>query len=672
MLLVAVACDATAPPISAVVPACGDPVAGRWDARMVLPGPAGLDASVTSLLAGLGGTIVGGQFDTIVGQPIRNIARWDGHQWTALGDGLPGIVTGLALDDAGTLWATGSAVRYTEWSDYVARWDGLRWSMLAASVDRIAGIAAVRGGVAVYGQFGAIGGVPAAGLAVWDGARWTDRGLTDSAIFTLARTAAGFCVGGGITAPADGVAQTGAACWDGGRWAPLGPPLGPIIALARAPDGRWWAGGVIAQPLYDTHDAGGIAYLGDDGAWHPVDGGVADRHQWDPQPVVDAIAFDGADVIVGGPFDTVGSAQITARGLARWNPAQGWSAVVGDGLDVQRGSASGINAVLVDRAGLHVAGTFAGIGGTAATGVATIARDGAVTAWTGDRPALAPQGRVAAVAAAGARVLIAGGVNAPGIAPAAAAWFDGTWHALPARARPDLIMAVAALPDGTPVLSADHVARLDGSGWATLSPSWTRGSPVLVDTDGAVYFGVPDDATGTTAVMRWREGAVTWLGAIDDPLAALVAFDGELVAATTHGAQDDTVASRLWVRRADGAWQLIDGGPPGGIVDATVSPALGVVVATWFGDVAAWDGVTWRGLPGPRATAVAGCADGVFTAGAALTFVDRARARVLALDLGGPARAPSTASIKLAVDDGAVDVVVQAPGLPGLRRWLLR
>lgn len=81
---------------------------------------------------------VGGSFSSAGGVAASNIARWDGHAWSALGAGTSDAVTALATIDlgqgpalyvGGAFQSAGSGVPGTR---NIARWDGSSWSALGA------------------------------------------------------------------------------------------------------------------------------------------------------------------------------------------------------------------------------------------------------------------------------------------------------------------------------------------------------------------------------------------------------------------------------------------------------------------------------------------------------------------------------------------------------------
>lgn len=124
----------------------------RWDGTTWSPAGGGLVSTLSSGVErpgtcnamtifddGLGGgpqLIVGGGFDHAGGAPIKYIAKWDGHTWSPIGDGLAGFVHDvLAFDDGGgpRLYAVGTfrppgVFAYSG----VARWDGVSWEHLPA------------------------------------------------------------------------------------------------------------------------------------------------------------------------------------------------------------------------------------------------------------------------------------------------------------------------------------------------------------------------------------------------------------------------------------------------------------------------------------------------------------------------------------------------------------
>src|SRR5437773_646691 len=67
---------------------------GIWDNRFCFPG---VDGEVYSIVVHGGEVYFGGAFTSAGGTPSRNIAKWDGQNWSALGLGVDGPVYAIAV-----------------------------------------------------------------------------------------------------------------------------------------------------------------------------------------------------------------------------------------------------------------------------------------------------------------------------------------------------------------------------------------------------------------------------------------------------------------------------------------------------------------------------------------------------------------------------------------------
>ena len=138
---------------------------------------------------------VGGSFTHAGGVPAMNVARWDGSQWSAVGDGIPGYgsclfgrclnpVTSLALHQ-GKLFAGGgftSGFSTDGHRGFLARWDGTVWTDVVEgdwTVDmgqpytgdlddlHVWALVSHDRDLYVAGNFGAIAERPSYGVAIW-------------------------------------------------------------------------------------------------------------------------------------------------------------------------------------------------------------------------------------------------------------------------------------------------------------------------------------------------------------------------------------------------------------------------------------------------------------------------------------------------------------------------
>jgi len=167
---------------------------------------------------------VGGNFDEAGGKPVSSIARWDGHEWSSVGEGLVGTeVRALAVHDDGfgpALYAGGWTIQP------VSRWDGKTWAPVEG-LDNIVNALAVfddGSGPALYA-----GGQISGGIARWDGESWsTVGGGTDFTVHSLHvhdDGAGPALFVGGAFIHAGGIPVLGIARWDGASWSPLGGGL---------------------------------------------------------------------------------------------------------------------------------------------------------------------------------------------------------------------------------------------------------------------------------------------------------------------------------------------------------------------------------------------------------------------------------------------------------------
>jgi hypothetical protein len=136
----------------------------------------GAQVFVTALAVYKGELYAAGQFDLAGGVPARNIARWDGKVWNALGPN--GEVTlfgpGEALAEVNrNLYVGGRfGVAGGVMVSNVAQWDGATWSDLDGGVDpngfgQVRALAGAHGQLLVGGEFVQAGSEVSAYLARW-------------------------------------------------------------------------------------------------------------------------------------------------------------------------------------------------------------------------------------------------------------------------------------------------------------------------------------------------------------------------------------------------------------------------------------------------------------------------------------------------------------------------
>jgi hypothetical protein len=347
----------------AVIPApcaLADSCPPAWTPGFGLPG---MDQSVNAFAEfddGAGRALyAGGDFTTAGGVSASGIAKWspgDAGQWTAVAGGTTGSVLALTEFDDGTgpaLYAGGTF--YTAGGgpgNRIAKWDPDvpgQWSPLGSGMNDWVQALTVfddGNGPALYagGYFTTAGGVPARGIAKWDGAQWAAVGdSTNGQVLALLvfddGTGPALYVGGHFTM-AGSVAANSVAKWDGTQWSALSSGMDgmypSVYDLGVFDDG---GGPALYAAGYFTF-AGGVSARsvgkwnpGTPGHWSALAGGV-----WGgTDPYICAITVlddgNGPALYAAGYFTTAGG--VPASNIAKWDGTQ-WS-TLGSGLnDVAR------------------------------------------------------------------------------------------------------------------------------------------------------------------------------------------------------------------------------------------------------------------------------------------------------------------------------------------------
>jgi hypothetical protein len=177
----------------------------------------GFFGAVYAMAAGADGIYVAGYITNAGGIKVNNIARWDGTNWFAVGEGIPHPIRALAV--SGTeVYAGGGHYRQGESAVYVNKWDGARWQPILMGPWPGAGgaVTLLVSGKDIYVGGGLVfpGGFPIPGVAKWDGTQWQSLGsaLNMGAVHALAASGAELFVGGEFTI-VGGKPATNIALW---------------------------------------------------------------------------------------------------------------------------------------------------------------------------------------------------------------------------------------------------------------------------------------------------------------------------------------------------------------------------------------------------------------------------------------------------------------------------
>jgi trimeric autotransporter adhesin len=311
----------------------------------------GVNIRVRALAVSGSELFVGGLFTVVGGVAANNIARWNGSNWSAVGsgggNGVNGEVSALAVSDselfvggAFTQANLGAAISVRN----IARWDGDEWSVVGSDngngVNSTVSALAVSGSELYVGgwftevNFFAGTGIPANRIARWNGSEWSALGSGDgngvnATVSALAVSGSNLYVGGVFTQANIGapISANHIARWNGSSWSALGSGSGngvnsAVSALAVS-GSELYVGGAFTQANVGAPITANRIARWDGSDWFPLGSGggngVSDQ--------VNALAVSGSDLYVGGTFlQTNIGLPITANRIARWNGSN-WSAL---------------------------------------------------------------------------------------------------------------------------------------------------------------------------------------------------------------------------------------------------------------------------------------------------------------------------------------------------------
>jgi len=319
----------------------------NWDNRFDV---LGMNGDVHAIAISGTDVYAGGDFTSAGGVPANNIAKWDGSGWSPLGSGVnPAQVYSLAI--SGTdVYVGGFILEAGEVpANNIAKWDGSSWSALGSGVDgsdpltsKVYAIAISGSDVYAGGRFRTAGGLPANGIAKWDGSSWSPLGSgLNGAVFAIATGGSNVYVGGPFST-AGGVPTNSIAKWDGSNWSALGSGLnGAVFAIA--------TGGSNVYVGGNFSTAGGVPASNiakwDGSSWSALGSGLNSR--------ASTIAISGSDLYAGGDFTTAGG--VSANRVAKWNGSS-WSPL-GSGITGPP-SSPGVFAIATSGSNVYVGGDF--------------------------------------------------------------------------------------------------------------------------------------------------------------------------------------------------------------------------------------------------------------------------------------------------------------------------
>lgn len=312
-----------------------------------------------SALAAMGGDIyLGGQFFITGVNEAINIARWNGSGWAALGGGLNGAVNAIVpagndLYVGGAFTIATNAGGSTVSANRIAKWNGSEWSALGQGMNsNVFALAVLGNELFAGGRFTSADGGPAFAIAKWNGVAWSPVGeglnaTVNGSVAALAVMGTDLFAGGVFTVAtnAGGVPVTvnRIAKWNGGEWTALGAGMNADVNSLAVKGSTLYAGGLFNSA--DGVPVGRIAQW-DGAGWSVLGSGTNNIFVY-------ALAVSGNDLYVGGTFSIVGG-MVPANSIAKWDGTN-WTAL-GSGLTGT--SIPSANALAVLGGDLFVGGSF--------------------------------------------------------------------------------------------------------------------------------------------------------------------------------------------------------------------------------------------------------------------------------------------------------------------------
>lgn len=444
----------------------------------------GSNASVFALaITEVGDIIAAGDFDSAGGVSARNIARWDGSQWHAMGTGV-----GDANNSADALAVIGSNIYVGgefitaggSSAKHLAVWNVSSWSPVGGGTDNdVLALAAQGNSLYVGGSFTHVNTSTAVGhVALWTGITWNTLagGVDAPDVDSLAVTPGGVFAGGRFTYLGDGVTPANRlAAWNGANWAAVGIAaynLGGgvdsnLYAMAySSSDDSLYMGGYFNNA--GTYAANHVARRSlTDEAWYSL-GNSVNGH-------INTLAAINNDIYVGGLFTSAGG--IPASSIARWDKITRQWSLLGSGVTGCSGLLCRPIIYALDTMDnkLVVGGNFTHAGGIAAKNIAVW--DSTTETWSALGDGLygcTGMGCVTEASAilvkdntifAGGKFITAGSVTANNVAY----YSNSDWHAMSAgtddTTRALTPLSTSTLAGGDFLSPGTHLAYYTGSAW---------------------------------------------------------------------------------------------------------------------------------------------------------------------------------------------------------------
>lgn len=430
---------------------------------------------------------VAGAFTSIDGLIVNHVALWDGQSWNTLGEGIEdegSRVTALAVRSDGYLFAAAYLFDPDSGATIsrISGWDGNSWEVLGEANGYVNKLIFQEGVLYAAGSFSYVDGVFYGGIAAWDGEVWTGIGAGMDAVNDLLVLTDGVIYAGGRFSEAGGKPAKNIARWNGFAWEAIGlesnKGMNDAVYSFAAGSDKLYVGGSFASA--NSVQMRRIGYW-DGLVWHSMGSGV--------NGIVRAIAvLPDESVVIAGDF-TEADGQSASR-IAHWNGIK-WQPMA-DGFNDQ------VNSLAVDAEGqIYAGGSFKQANG-----------NNYLSRWSGsdwEPVGGGVDGRVTSLGISDNGLLYIGGYfeTVGDSAISGVAQWDGThWHSLgkglksestfPASVRDlyvqgNTVWVVGGFSRAGDV-SANEIAFWDGENWGSPDSTLHAGLvKVTGDKNGSIY-----------------------------------------------------------------------------------------------------------------------------------------------------------------------------------------
>jgi trimeric autotransporter adhesin len=218
--------------------------------------------------------IAGGNFTNAGGVSVNNIAKWDGTSWSTLGGGILGGSTGYGYIKINAMFVYNNELYVGGCFDTaggvnaknIAKWNGSTWSAVGSGADLfVQAFTIYNNELIVGGSFDIVGGLATSGIAKWNGSSWSTLGSGTSGFFNDVHSLYVYnseLIAGGNFTIIGGINANRIAKWNGSSWSALGtgvslsysPDIPDVCALTKYSNDLIVGGEFLSAGIYTTYN----------------------------------------------------------------------------------------------------------------------------------------------------------------------------------------------------------------------------------------------------------------------------------------------------------------------------------------------------------------------------------------------------------------------------------